>query len=124
MKKVLIRRIKLVFLLLGVGLLSSAQKEPDGIKLTDFKIEKQLNGVNVVWSVQNPTAVNYFELEKSNDGKAYKTVAIIFGPDPEKSDKSFDCVDKQNKISNYYRIKHIDTEGNVNFTATKMIKNN
>jgi hypothetical protein len=122
MKKVLIRRIKLLFLLLGLGLLSNAQKEPDGIKLTDFKIEKQLNGVNVMWAVQNASAVNYFELERSIDGKEYKTVAIIFGPDPEKDDKSFDCLDKQKKMSNYYRINHIDTEGNVNFTVTKMIK--
>jgi len=124
MKKVLIRRIKLLFLLLGWALVSNAQKGSDVIKLTDFKIEMQTNGVNVSWAIQNSSAANYFELEKSNDGKVFKTVAIVFGPDPAKSDNNYDCLDKQKQMCHYYRIKHVDTEGNVNFTATKIIKSN
>ena len=68
-----------------------------------LKLIKNQNKVSVNWSTDNATPTNYFEVEKSSDGKNFKTVAYILGADPSKTDcDCYGCFDKSN-----YQCKRI-----------------
>lgn len=52
--------------------------KPD-ISITDFKVVIIERKVNINWSTDKMNTTNYFEVEKSKNGKNYKTVAYCFG---------------------------------------------
>jgi len=94
------------------------------INITDFQVVKNQNKVDINWSTDKTVNTNYFEVEKSNDGKNFKTVAYVLGADPTKTDcDCYGCFDKINTNSkeSYYRLKHVDTNGSVEFSEVKMI---
>ena len=67
---------------------------------------------------------NYFEVEKSTDGKNFKTVAYVLGADPTKTDcECFGCFDKVTGKAkeSYYRLKHVNTNGSVQFSEVRML---
>ena len=78
-----------------------------------------------VWiDMIDDTTANYFEVEKSGDGRDFKTVALVMGPDPSKKDcDCYGCYDKINSKSDttYYRVKHVDSNGVFDFSSVKMI---
>jgi hypothetical protein len=91
-------------------------------KIVDFKVESLNNSINLIWATQNPDNDNYFEVERSKDGKNFRTVAIVLGPDPRKSDREYDCIDKDiTRNTSYYRVKHVSSTGETQFSETKRI---
>lgn len=94
------------------------------IHIVDFKIVESQNKININWATDNAGVTNYFELEKSDDGKNFKTIALILGPDPSKSNcDCYGCDDKDmgSKKEFFYRLKHISVNGEVEFSETKML---
>lgn len=94
------------------------------INVTDFNVTEIGNEMKISWTMGKSAVANYFEVEKSTDGEEFKTVAIVMGPDPTKTD--CDCywyVDKINTKTKavYYRLKHIDTNGDAELSRIKMI---
>ena len=75
------------------------------------------------WSTDGTYPTNYFEIQKSTDGKNFKTIALVLGPDPKKAD--CDCYSGYEKrdrnYKNYYRLKHIDINGTVQFSETRLL---
>lgn len=110
-----------VFLYFG----SNAQSTPPNkINIIDFGVVVQKDKVNINWSTDNKTATNYFEVEKSSDGKIFKTVAYILGADPTKTGcDCYGCIDIVSKTKKefYYRLKHVDTDGNVEISETRTL---
>ena len=125
MKKYMLFRsvFVMVFTILAfAGNAQSAQHKK--INITDFHVVKNQNKVDINWSTDKTVNTNYFEVEKSNDGKNFKTVAYVLGADPTKTDcDCYGCFDKINTNSkeSYYRLKHVDTNGSVEFSEVKMI---
>ena len=125
MKTNLLVRIGVVILLcLSFAFTSKAQKIANTkIKITDFQVVKEQNKVVIMWQTENSNT-NYFEVEKSNDGKNFKPVAYVLGADPSKTDCEcfgyFDKITGKSKES-YYRLKHVNTDGNVQFSEVKML---
>ena len=94
---------------------------PPKINIIDFNLVIQKDKVNINWSTDNKTATNYFEVEKSQDGKNFKTVAYILGADPAKTGcECYGCIDVVGKTKNEWddRGKHGDTEGNIEISET------
>ncbi len=82
------------------------------------------NKIMIDWSVETSNNVNYFEVQKSNDGKNFKTVMLVLGPDPkDESGCNYECFDKQEAgiKKYYYRLKHVDVNGNENISDIKML---
>ena len=125
MKKYMLFRsvFVMVFTILAfAGNAQSAQHKK--INITDFHVVKNQNKVDINWSTDKTVSTNYFEVEKSNDGKNFKTVAYVLGADPTKTDcDCYGCFDKinTNAKESYYRLKHVDTNGSVEFSEVKMI---
>jgi hypothetical protein len=104
---------------------TNAQKSVQAkINITNFQVVKVQNKVAIKWATDKTSSTNYFEVEKSTDGKIFKTVAYVLGADPTKTDcECFCCFDKITGKANesYYRLKHVNTNGNVQFSEVKML---
>lgn len=97
----------------------------ESINFTDFVVYLKKNVISIDWITDNLGATNYFEVQKSADGKNFKSIALIFGPDPkQKSGDHYGCFDKFNPEElnhSFYRIKHIDSDGFEQFSDTRII---
>ncbi len=95
------------------------------INVTNFKVSVKEQKVMIDWKTDGATATNYFAIQKSIDGINYKTVALVLGPDPkQKNGDCYGCSDKYiTKIAkhSYYRLVHIDTDGNEQITEAKLL---
>lgn len=104
---------------------TSAQVEQNKkVKITDFQVVQNKNKVSINWSTDRAVPTNYFEVERSNDGKNFKTVAYVLGPDPAKTGcDCYGCFDKviSGKKQSYYRLKHVDVNGDFEFSNVKMV---
>jgi len=95
------------------------------INVTDFTVSAKEQKVIIDWKTDGATATNYFAIQKSTDGINYKTVALVLGPDPKQ--KNGDCYDYADKYvsktakHSYYRLVHIDTDGNEQITDAKLL---
>lgn len=85
------------------------------VKPLNFTVYEKNSRLYIDWSIDDSTAANYFEVQKSNDRKEFRTVAIVLGPDPRKREDEYGYSEKikaakDNKIV-YWRLRHIDTKG-------------
>jgi len=124
MKTKLLLKGLVVVLFLSFAFSVNAQKSTEKIKITSFQVVKKENKVVINWATDKDSQTNYFEVEKSTDGKNFKTVAYVLGADPAKADcECFGCFDKVsgNAKESFYRLKHINVDGNVQFSEVKML---
>jgi hypothetical protein len=110
---------------LSFAFTANAQKSNCGkIEITNFHIVKEQNKIAIRWATSDTSMTNYFEVERSSDGKTFKTVAYVLGADPAKSDcecfSCFDKIDARTKES-FYRLKHVNTNGSVQFSEIKIL---
>ncbi len=114
-----------IVLYLSLGINVNAQKNKfERINITNFRVLKQQNKVFIQWSTDGTSQTNYFEVEKSTDGKNFKAVAYVLGADPTKADcDCFGCFDKINSKAqeSFYRLKHVNTDGNIQFSEVRML---
>ena len=77
------------------------------------------------WKTDGATATNYFEVQKSMDGINFKTIALVLGPDPKQTtNDSYGFFDKdlaKNAKQSYYRLVHIDADGNQKISTVKLL---
>ena len=94
------------------------------VNIINFQVVKNHNKVAIHWATDKSNDANYFTVEKSTDGKNFKTVAYVMGPDPSQTDcDCYGCFDKitSNAKSSYYRLKHVSTDGKIEFSEVKML---
>ncbi len=95
------------------------------IHVTHFTVSAIEQKVKIDWQTDGATATNYFAIQKSTDGAHYKTLALVMGPDPkQKNSDSYGCFDKyvsKTSMHFYYRLVHIDTDGNEQITKAKLL---
>lgn len=98
-----------------------AQNRP--VNVTDFTISTKAQKVIIDWKTDGTSPTNYFAIQKSTDGVNYRTVALVLGPDPkEKSGEHYAGFDKyvaETAKHSYYRLVHVDTNGNEQITEAK-----
>ena len=119
MNKNLLRTLLISTIVLSSsGLL--AQKH--NINVTEFTVSAKEQKVIIDWKTDGATATNYFAVQKSVDGINFKTVALVLGPDPKQKDDSYAFSDKYIPTTAkqaYYRLVHVDADGNEQITEAK-----
>lgn len=79
-------------------------------KLTAYEKD---NRFNIEWSADGGSETHHWEIQNSNDGKKFSTIAFILGPDPSAKGEEYRY--KENwiaiKISPYYRVVHTSNKG-------------
>ncbi|MEO7960944.1 MAG: T9SS type A sorting domain-containing protein [Ginsengibacter sp.] len=76
------------------------------------------------WSIANEDVTDYVEVEKSLDGKLFKTIALVFGPETiAKGGNNYRFSDKNNQKThqrvNYYRLKLIGQTGTFKYSSVE-----
>ena len=93
------------------------------VSVLNFTGEKESNGTVLNWQVNNEQYLDYFELQKSTDGENFSFVSQISSNG--KTNYSYTDADANNSsLTNYYRLKSVDVDGNFNYSAIVEIKNN
>lgn len=91
------------------------------VDFKSFEITKKENTAQLSWVVASEINVKAYEVEKSLDGKNFKSIATVNAVATEKY--SFNDKDLANGI-NYYRIKATDKDGSVKYSTTRNIAHN
>ena len=94
------------------------------INFTSFTINSNQKRILIDWATDNKVATNYFEIEKSSDGINFKTIELVFGPDPKQT--GCDCYEGFDKRGSktkkyFYRLKHVSIDGEIELSETKML---
>ena len=98
--------------------------ESGKINFTSFTVNSNQKRIMIDWATDNKVSINYFEIERSNDGINFKTIALVLGPDPKQTNSDcYKCFDKAgSKAKKYfYRLKHVSTDGEIELSEMKML---
>jgi len=86
------------------------------IELSDFTgISQECKGF-LNWTTLSETDFSHFELESSEDGEHFQTIATIQGKGSENSTASYSYIDLRLNETNFYRLKSVDIDGTVEYS--------
>lgn len=108
----------ILFIMVMVQTGSICQAQNAKIKYTSFKVNAVNNKIMIYWITDNKSPTNYFEIQRSQDGKNFKTIELVLGPDPKLNNcECFAGIDKPSNNSQkyYYRLKHVSVDGTEEF---------
>ena len=117
--------VSVVFLAIhAVGLGQAITAEHARVNFTSFTVNSNQKRIMIDWATDNKVPINYFEIERSNDGVNFKTIALVFGPDPKQANcDCYKCFDKagSNAKKYFYRLKHVSADGEIELSEMKML---
>ena len=123
-KKMLKRGVIALGVLLSIQFQGMAQVKANTISYKDFTINTVQKKILINWQTASQDQANYFEVQRSFDGKNFRTIELVLGPDPQKSDCNCYMGFDQRPVKAkkyYYRLKHIAKDGAVELSETRMI---
>ncbi len=91
------------------------------IKITSFVALQKTNAVSLKWKIAQEVDIAQYELQKSNNGNDFSTMATINAQNLSVYE-AFD--DQPNIGNNYYRLKIKETNGNIIYSNIQKIKFN
>ena len=93
------------------------------INLVSFKVQKNLNTVNIKWQTISETNSDYFEIEKSVDGKNFNTLAKLNAQGESNELNNYSLVDfNPTSGNNYYRLLQYDKDGRKTNYGVRVVK--
>lgn len=97
---------------------------PLPLVLSQFYAQKQTSKVVLQWSTSSEENVKQFVIERSNDGKTYKTIGTVAATGNSTITKNYSFADQSPFMSalNYYRLKMQDVDGNYKYSKILTIK--
>lgn len=91
-----------------------------GLKKFEGSIEN--NKSKLSWSVNDNESLNLFEVERSFDGKEFKTIAIVFTAE-EQGDAAYAFKETITKSPNaYYRLKIVEKDNSAHYSTVLLLK--
>lgn len=85
---------------------------PQPISLLFFKGSLEPNKISLSWSTASELNFDYFDLEKSSDGKNFNSISTIKGNGTTNENHDYSFNDEKPLIGkNYYRLKSVDFDG-------------
>ena len=90
--------------------------------MRSFDVINYRNYPKLIWSVEIQINNKGWEIERSNDGYNFESIDFMEGESYSTEKKDYTFLD-QNALSNinYYRLKQIDLDGNVNYSEVEEI---
>lgn len=91
------------------------------VEMVSFDAEVLGKRVLLKWLVGSETNNDFFEVEKSNDGKAFRSIGKITGRGQAATPKEYQFWDNPNNGNNYYRLRQVDFDGRAEFSPIRLI---
>lgn len=107
-----------------ISLEAICQSTQQKINYKSFTLNAAEKRIMIDWIIDSNISTNYFEIERSEDGKNFKTVTMVLGADPKQpTGNVYEGFDKPNKTSKkyFYRLKHVSLNGEIEVSEIKMI---
>lgn len=99
--------------------LSSGNTLP--VELKTFKADKVLNAVQLSWTTSSEYKNDYFEVQRSGDGKEFVNLGQIKANGSTKYETHYEFIDRNAKDGkNYYRLRLVDLDKTT--TYSKVVK--
>ena len=84
------------------------------ITITNFTVYEKDAKLIVEWATDGTVATNYWQVQVSDDGKQFSTIAVVLGPDPRQQGDRYQYMEKLKQgrdATKFYRVCHIDVNG-------------
>jgi hypothetical protein len=85
------------------------------VKLEYFEANNKKAGTDLTWKVTENESAATFEIETSQDGMHFEKIGVVNASE-NKGSQSYTYFVSGNKMTNYYRIKIMDSHGNVAYS--------
>jgi hypothetical protein len=94
------------------------------VRFVSFNVAKVSNGISVQWATAEEINADAFQIERSEDGKTWRTIGKVKAAGNSTNIQSYSFTDKTtlNNIA-YYRIRQVDIDGKFVFTDIKTVAN-
>jgi len=92
------------------------------VQLTSFVGSLNNNKITLQWAVAQNEDADLFEVEKSTDGKDFKTAAVVI-PGTKSGTESYSLNEIMKSEKVYYRLRILDKNTSVSFSKTIMFEN-
>ncbi len=111
------KTIKTIICLLLITVLTmgktQAQSTATGSKITitNFKVYENNDQLVIDWQTDGVVEANYWQIQRSTDGKNYATIALVLGPDPRQGANRYQYKTKMRKRGEAglsYRLAPVD----------------
>ena len=94
------------------------------VKFTAYNVVKNGNDYHIAWSTAEELNSHYYEVERSEQGVQWKTVARMQAAGNSSTTKSYSYTDRNVTLKTvHYRIKQADQDGRVTYTSIKTFHN-
>lgn len=97
------------------------------VELLNFSVARKDNGAAINWATATEINNEWFEIERSMDGKEYTTIALLAGNGTTDEKSNYSFTDKLKNVNAgviYYRLKQIDIDGNFTYSSVRTLKMN
>jgi hypothetical protein len=92
------------------------------VEWLSFDVEKRNDQVNLLWSTASEVDNDYFEVQRSRDGRYFEKIGRVDGSGTRTDVTSYNFVDRSPGGGiNYYRIKQVDFDGTHDFSDVRTI---
>ena len=101
--------------LISKGVVAQPALHDQNITITNFTVYEKDTKLIVEWATDGTVATNYWQVQVSEDGKAFSTIAVVLGPDPRQQGDRYQYMEKikaGRNTSMFYRLRHVDVSGN------------
>ncbi len=81
--------------------------------VTNLKANIENNNLVIKWNVTPEAAINYCEVQASEDGKTFTTIGYVMGADPKQNNNLFTFKQNLSKLKSgkvFYRILNITAD--------------
>lgn len=94
------------------------------VKLMNFDAKYNAPNVMLNWSTSQEKNFNHFVIETSSDGINYKELGVVFGAGESEIQRNYSYEHKNmnNKGLIYYRLKSVDNDDKIAYSAVRMIR--
>lgn len=90
------------------------------VELLSFKAEAKEATVNLVWETAHEIDLDFFEVQRSSDGKTYEKIGVVTA----KGQGNYQFVDHEVTYNTniFYRLRMVDMDGRVDFSNVETVR--
>ncbi len=87
------------------------------IKLLSFGAERKGNNVAINWITANEINNDYFEVQKSMNGRSFSAIGVVAANRPSATMQTYSFTDEKTVAGNsFYRLKQVDRDGKFTYS--------
>ena len=92
------------------------------LHLISFGAHKDEEQIKLYWKTTNEDIGGHFNIEKSTDGNAFKSIWLLYSKNNSANENNYDFIDTHIDPLNYYRLKIFDRSGKYFYSQIVLVK--